>query len=245
MVTARITALLALMLLYGFCGLPGRSAAGGDAGPSGAAPARSAPATTATAPAASAPATHLEGPGGFPPGLGTLARAGQRRYSHPDLGYSVRYRSKAGLRADVFVYDFGQRALLAKSPAAALKKHFRRVKGDVLEAWSVRKGYEAKVVSSGSARLGAAPRQLPAMRARFTLALEDTELASDLVLAVHAGRYIKVRCTYPAEVGERGAQAVQRFLDDLGRFVLCGPKPAPATRPRSRPASAPATRTRR
>ncbi len=224
--------LAALHLAYA-----GRGAAPGGEDVATRPAATGASATTRSRPAAK----HLDDPAGFPAVLGALKRGKHHRYSHPSLGYSVRYSSPGKVRADVYVYDGGLGELLATSPGPAVERHFQDVKEQVFRVGRS-DGYGVVHVQDDQVPFGSTPGAPSAHRARFILRLEAGDAASWAYLTVYAGRFVKVRCTYLAELGPAGDKMLKDFVDALARFVLTGPQAATASTSRSRPVPSSPTR---
>ena len=162
----------------------------------------------------------------FPETLGSLPRQKAHRYKDPKLGMAVAYHDKSILRANVYVYDFGEEDIADGVASEAVKEQFALARKDIENA-AARDYYKdleklaeatAEVQTPGGPRsfLSASFRyaQAPGPRVRFL----GTNV-SHLLLTGYRGKFVKVRFTYPEEKKAEGEKALAAFLEDLGKLM--------------------------
>ena len=67
----------------------------------------------------------------FPVNLGPMEFSGAKKYDQPELGVSVGYHGDPLIKADIYIYDMGQKNLGTGLGSPAVTSHFREAKGDI------------------------------------------------------------------------------------------------------------------
>lgn len=160
----------------------------------------------------------------FPATLGPLSYRGIKHYEPEALGVSVRYDGEDSLKADIFIYDMGEKILGTGLQSPAVREHFQQVKGDIYTG--EKKGYYASVrhISEREIALQTAGGTIPALSAVFTFRLTEEPgtsssgvRVSHLVLTAYRDTFLKIRFTYPQSQAQRGGLAFKQFMADLAR----------------------------
>jgi hypothetical protein len=136
------------------------------------------------------------------------------RFDDPRLGYSVTYRSPAGLAATVYVYTGGV-AAIPDGASEVARAELAKATADVMEAkrrgvWTSVDGGQPR-----EERFGTGPRPLAVWAASFRLGHAEGEAISDLYVTGRRGEFVKIRCTYLSERKVECERDRARLLDAL------------------------------
>lgn len=167
------------------------------------------------------PATGLV----FPAALGPLDRGEAHRFEQAGLGVGIRYSGKT-VKADVYVYDLGEKELGTGGDSDAVRRHFQRAQKDIAAA--AEQGYYRGVrrTVEDQALLETGAGKLAMQHARFEYVETgkagggaERDRVSHLLVTAYKDNFLKVRFTFDASEKESGEEALKAFLADLGRIV--------------------------
>ena len=162
----------------------------------------------------------------FPAKLGPLEFSGSKKYDQPELGVSVGYHGGALIKADIFIYDLGQKNLGTGLGSPAVTAQFQQAKGDIF-ALEKRGNYQSVTVLSEQPTAFSTPGgKLAILAAGFKysqtagpgVAFTGPRI-SHLLLTAYKGLFVKVRFTYPETDKAQGDQALSQFLAALGKLL--------------------------
>ncbi len=162
----------------------------------------------------------------FPANLGTMKFSGVKTYGQPELGASVGYHGKPLIKADIFIYDLGQKNLGAGLDSPAVTSQFQQAKGDIF-AMEKRGDYQSVTALSEQPTAFSTPGgELATLAASFKysqtagpgVAFTGPRI-SHLFLTAYKGLFLKVRFTYPENRKDQGDQALSQFLAALGKIL--------------------------
>jgi hypothetical protein len=179
------------------------------------------PAFSGTTPAVAyrEPNTGLTLPGN----LGPLTYVGVKHYEKPGLGVCIRYGETDLIKADIFIYDLGEKNLGRGLQSPAVARHFDQVKGDIYAMEKMGRYKDLDQVSAQEIAIPTPRGKIPALSAIFTFSQtegQDTAYTetrvSHLILTAYQDSFIKIRFTYPQRQKEQGDSAFKQFIQDLG-----------------------------
>jgi hypothetical protein len=177
---------------------------------------------TPTAIAFSEPQTGISLPGN----LGPLKYLGVRHYEDRELGVCIRYEGGGLIKADIFIYDLGEKNLGTGLQSPALTRHFDQVKRDLSAMEKIGRYKSLDQVSEQKIAIQTPRGRIPALSAIFTYSQTagpgtafTGQRVSHLILTAYRQSFLKIRFTYPQNQQERGAMAFKQFIDDLGRHL--------------------------
>ena len=162
----------------------------------------------------------------FPVNLGPLEFSGAMKYDQPELGVSVGYQGELLIRADIYIYDMGQKNLGTGLGSSVVTAQFQQAKGDIF-ALEKRGNYQSVTVLSEQPTAFSTPGgKLATLAAGFKysqtagpgVAFTGPRI-SHLFLTAYKGVFVKVRFTYPETDKARGDQALSQFLAALGKIL--------------------------
>jgi hypothetical protein len=154
-----------------------------------------------------------------------LVQGETQSYGDPRLGHSVTYKSAKNLVVTVYVYDAGQPGI-ADGISDAARAQFAQAESDIFEL-SKRGGWlsVARVRDREEVSLGDGPGAVKMLRASFKLGTEKGDALSDLYLTGDRGKFLKIRCTYPAATAKECQEERARLLKALGAAVAATEQP--------------------
>lgn len=162
----------------------------------------------------------------LPGNLGPLKYLGVKQFENPELGVCIRYGEEGLIKADIFIYDLGEKNLGSGLQSPAVKMHFDQVKGDIYAMEKMGRYTSLDKVSEQEIVMQTPRGRIPALSAIFTYSQTEGpgtvytgKRVSHLVLTAYRDSFIKIRFTYPQNQKERGAIALKQFIDDLGRHL--------------------------
>jgi hypothetical protein len=162
----------------------------------------------------------------LPGTLGPLKYLGVKHYENPALGVCIRYGGEGLIKADIFIYDLGEKDLGTGLQSPALKTHFDQVKGDIATMEKMGRYKSLDRVSEQEIAMQTPHGRIPALSAVFTYSQTEGpgtaftgQRISHLILTAYRDSFLKIRFTYPQNQKERGALAFKQFIDDLGRHL--------------------------
>lgn len=144
-------------------------------------------------------------------------------YSHPSLGVSVDYHSKAGLKATIYIYNLGIEKIPEGIESKAVKDQMKKATQDVFAAQ--KQGHYESVLqlSSGTLELGTSSEKknktFSAMKMVFLLRREKDPKVSEIYLLGYKNHFVKVRSTYPVKNFEQCGKDIDRFTKALGTML--------------------------
>ncbi len=162
----------------------------------------------------------------FPVNLGPLEFSGANKYDQPELGVSVGYQGEPLIKADIYIYDMGQKNLGAGLGSPAVSSHFREAKGDIFALEKMGRYQAVSVISEQPTALNTPGGELPTLAACFKysqtagpgVAFTGPRI-SHLFLTAYKEVFVKVRFTYPETDKAQGDQALSQFLAALGKLL--------------------------
>jgi hypothetical protein len=159
----------------------------------------------------------------LPGKLGPLPYLGVKEYEKPGLGVCIRYGEPDLIKADIFIYDLGEKNLGSGLKSPAVTRHFDQVKGDIYAMEKMGRYKDLDQVSAQEIAIPTPRGKIPALSAIFTFSQTEgpgtayTETrVSHLILTAYQDSFIKIRFTYPQNQKERGGSALKQFIQDLG-----------------------------
>ena len=179
--------------------------------------------------AASPPATPFSDPKtgiALPAILGPLTYQWTKHYEQSALGASLRYEGEPSIKADIFIYDLGEKNLGTGLQSPAIQSHFQQVKGDIYTGEKMGRYASLNQVSEQEIALQTSQGKIPALSAVFTFSQTEGPdtiytgmRVSHLVLTAYRDSFLKIRFTYPQSQAQAGGLAFKQFIADLGRHL--------------------------
>lgn len=137
------------------------------------------------------------------------------RYDSPGLGYDVTYHSKQGVRCTIYVFNLGISNISQGPSGDAVKKHFEQAKADIAAAQKQGLHQSATEISSDIVVLGDADDAPRMRRSQFKIRRFDKDWISYIYLTGYKKRFLKIRCTLPADKQAEAEKEFARILDRL------------------------------
>ena len=153
----------------------------------------------------------------FPAELGGLPLTGVTDYERdePGLGVGLSYR-KDRIKADLYVYSAGIPVVPAGVKSKLMDDHFYQMSGDVVEM--ERRGvYEGVqiLIPEEVVLIG----RRPFLHANLRFAFEGTPMDSHIYLTGLAGRFLKIRFSFPESDAQTAREIQRAFLAQLGGIL--------------------------
>lgn len=162
----------------------------------------------------------------LPAALGPLTYLGAKHYEPSALGVSVRYEGEPLIKADIFIYDLGEKNLGTGLQSPAVQSHFQQVKGDIYTGEKMGRYSSVNQVSEQEIAMQTSHGNIPALSAVFTFSQNEGpgtiysgRRVSHLVLTAYRDSFLKIRFTYPEFQAQRGGLGFKQFIADLGRHL--------------------------
>ena len=172
---------------------------------------------------------HLDPQTGIslPASLGSLKRAGVKKYDQPELGIGYRYEAAPLIKGDIFIYNLGLKNLGTGLNSRDVRPQFDQAKNDISALEKMGRYRGVNKVSEGEIPLGSPPLKIPTLSAVFTYSQAPEPgvvvyagvRVSHLLLTAYKDYFIKIRFTYPEKDKSQGEKALQQFLADFGKTL--------------------------
>ena len=105
----------------------------------------------------------------LPGKLGPLTYVGVKEYEKPGLGVCIRYGETDLIKADIFIYDLGEKNLGRGLQSPAVARHFEQVKGDIYALEKMGQYKDLEQISAQGIAIPTPGGEIPALSAIFTL----------------------------------------------------------------------------
>jgi hypothetical protein len=160
----------------------------------------------------------------LPGKLGPLTYVGVKEYERPGLGVCIRYGGQDQVKADIFIYDLGEKNLGRGLQSPAVTRQFAQAKGDISAMERLGRYKDLEQVSAQEIAIPTPRGKILALSAVFTFRLTEGPDPADreprvshLILTAYQDSFIKIRFTYPQNPPGREDRALGQFIEDLGR----------------------------
>jgi len=142
-------------------------------------------------------------------------------YPQKELGYSVNYESEEGGRVTVYVFNAGHKVIPdeLKGPVAA---ELKRAKGEIRAVADLGRYQDLKEIKTPEQIvLGSGDAKITALFAKYTFAVGDDDLDSEIYVFPYRNYLVKIRSTRPMSRDGKNAE-VDRLLVEIARLFSKG-----------------------
>jgi hypothetical protein len=153
-----------------------------------------------------------------------LDRLDVYHFEQKELGYSVDYETPQDMRVSIYVYDLGIDGIADGAFSETVKQQLEQAKGDIRRAREQGRYQAAEEVQADVVVLGETDTAPKMRHARFKLRRDDRDWISHIYLTGHRQKFVKVRCSFPAEHEVASEKLLARVLSQLSANMAASPK---------------------